>query len=180
MKGDFCSAGQPGDHWKKVQRGEGKRAQPPMMLLSVLMMPSRCLTLWEQMGLLCMSAFPACCIVYQSLPACLRFNVFVYWAQWQTVWCQILLYRRVVLALSAIIFIVSVSSFPLLPISRKRKRSACLDVHSGGFGRLITYTGGLNDTECHEIFKSFYETGVILPKMLLEGGSGWIGAICRH
>lgn len=48
-----------------LRRGEGKGAQPAMMLLSVLMVPSRCLTLCEQMGLLCVSAFPACCIVYQ-------------------------------------------------------------------------------------------------------------------
>lgn len=82
-----------------------------MMLLSVLMMPSRCLTLCEQMGLLCMSALRACCVVFEPLPACLRFNVFVYWTQWQTVWCRILLYRLLVPAVSAIIFIVSVAVF---------------------------------------------------------------------
>lgn len=106
---EFCSAAWPGDHWMCVWRRKGKGAQPPVMLPSVLMMPSRCLTLWEQMGLLCMSAFPACCIVYYSLRARLCFNVFVYWAQWQTVWCQVSLYRHVVSALSAIIFLSCLS-----------------------------------------------------------------------
>lgn len=45
VKGDFRSAAWLGVYWMYVWRGEGKGAQPPMMLFSVLMMLSRCLTL---------------------------------------------------------------------------------------------------------------------------------------
>lgn len=139
------SAFWPGVHRMLFWRGEGKGSQPTIMFLSVLMMLSRCLILCEQMGLLCRSAFPACYIVFQPLPACLCFNVFVYWAQWQTVWCRILLYCFVVPAVSAIIFIMPVAVFPLLHTSRKRNRSARLDVHSRGFGCLVTHTVVMND-----------------------------------
>lgn len=65
LKREICCAARPGERCLCVWAGEGKGAQPAMMLPSVLMMASRCLTLWEQMGLLCMSAFP--CVLHRVL-----------------------------------------------------------------------------------------------------------------
>lgn len=122
LKREICCAARPGERRLCVWAGEGKGAQPAMMLPSVLMMPSRCLTSWEQMGLLCMSAFSACCIVCSYPLEGLRFIVFVYRAQWHTVRCQVLLCRCVVPALSAIIFYhVRRPVFRCSPRQKKKK-----------------------------------------------------------
>lgn len=63
--------------------------------------------------------FP-CMLHSVPVSASMCFNVCVDWSWWQTVCCHFLLYRCVLPAVSAIIFITSVSGFPLLPTLRKR------------------------------------------------------------
>lgn len=68
-------------------------------------------------------------------------------------------------SLSNLFFIVSFASFPLLPNSRKMERNQ-LDVHSDGFGCLITGTEGRFHGKDLNV-----EDTIILLKTFIAGGS---------
>lgn len=136
LKREICRAARPVERCLCVWAGEGKGAPPAMMLPSVLMMPSRCLTLWEQMGLLCMSAFSACCIVCSSPLEGLRFTVFVYpspVAHGAVSSLVVSMCRSC--SRSNYFFIMSVAWFSITAHVKKRKRYWLLFiVDCGGFG----------------------------------------------
>lgn len=111
-----------------------------MMLLSVLMMPNRCLVLWEQMGLLCMSAITACCAASRTRP-CQHASVLMCLFTGPSgrrrgvrSCCILAFFFFFSCCLSNYFYCVTG-----LPLSHKKgRRSACLDVSSGGFGHLIS------------------------------------------